>query len=84
MIWEKAAVAGERKGERACDRFFYDPLVPIISRLDSAVKLSNFNLLESLDSHFPRKYLALFEHRKCEEYRLRISQSIVPSERGFN
>ena len=57
---------------------------PLLSRLDSAVKLSNFNLLESLDSYFPRKYLALFEHRKCEEYRLRISQSIVPSERGFN
>ena len=30
VIWEKAAVAGKRKEERACDHFFYDPLLPII------------------------------------------------------
>ena len=30
VILEKAVVAGKRNGERACDDFFYDPLLPII------------------------------------------------------
>ena len=84
VIWEKAVV-GKKEGRKSLWSFLYDPLLPLYCHV--WIRLSNCqnsNLLESVDSYFPRKYLALFEHRKCEEYRLRVSQSIVPSERGFN